>query len=121
MPPLGPGNWNISMIVEWEPGQCGSTATLPGGGFAYSINLNEVIDSRRLISTRARMAVVRSGWRNIRVSVHNDNAAVGRPGLEHGPLYGGRQRRFRTGVVVTITNASTRRARSGVNGCASWR
>ncbi len=105
-PLWGPGNWNISMIVDGNRANVVHGDTAPGAGFAYSINLGEVIDLEKIDIYPRQDGCCPERLANIRVSVHNDNAGqLGDPVWSTDLFTAGDNAGSGPGVVVTITNA----------------
>jgi len=72
-PLWGPGGWNISMIVDGNRANVVHGDTTPGEGFAYTINLGEVIDIEKIDIYPRQDTCCPERLANIRVSVHKDN------------------------------------------------
>jgi hypothetical protein len=92
------------MIVDGNRANVLHGDTAPGAGFAYSINLGEVIGLEKIDIYPRQDGCCPERLANIRVSVHNDNAGqLGDPVWSTDLFTAGDNAGSGPGVVVTIT------------------
>lgn len=102
-PLWGPGNWNISAIVDGDRANTVHGDTAPGAGFAYEINLGTEVAVEEIHIYPRQDGCCADRLSDLRLSLHaNDQGVIGAQSWSADILTGGENAGSGPGVIVTV-------------------